>query len=92
MRALQKYLTGYCQYYRHGQSTAVFGKLDYFVECRIARNVARSQPVARGRRRRSWRQPLEVLRQWGRLPKLVQVQRRSLPAYRGAANVRWRAV
>jgi RNA-directed DNA polymerase len=92
MRALQKYLTGYCQYYRHGQSTAVFGKLDYFVECRIARNVARSQPVARGRRRRSWRQPLEVLRQWGRLPKLVQVQRQPLPAYRGAANVRWRAV
>jgi RNA-directed DNA polymerase len=92
MKALQKYLTGYCQYYRHGQSTAVFGKLAYFVECRIARNVARSQPVARGRSRRRWQQPLGVLRQWGRLPKLVQLQRRSLPAYRGAANVRWRAV
>src|SRR5947208_2680157 len=92
MRALQRYLTGYCQYYRHGQSTAVFGRLDYFVECRIARNVARSQPVGRGRKRRSWLQPLEVLRQWGRLPKLGQLQRGPLPAYRGAVNVRWRAV
>lgn len=92
MTALQKYLTGYCQYYRHGQSTAVFGRLDYFVECRIARNVARSQPVGRGRKRRSWRQPLETLRQWGKLPQLVQLQRGPFPAYRGAAKVRWRAV
>jgi RNA-directed DNA polymerase len=92
MTALAKYLTGYCQYYRHGQSTAVFGRLDYFVECRIARNVARSQPVGRGRKRRSWLRPLEVLRQWGRLPKLVQLQRGPLPVYRGAVNVRWRAV
>jgi RNA-directed DNA polymerase len=92
MAALQKYLTGYCQYYRHGQSTAVFRKLDYFVECRIARNVTRSQPTGRGRKRRSWLQRLEVLRQWGKLPKLEQLQRGTFRAYRGTANVRWRAV
>jgi len=92
MRALRKYLTGYCQYYRHGQSTAVFRKLDYFVECRIARNATRSQPTGKGRKRRSWLQRLEVLRQWGKLPKLERLQRGALRAYRGTANVRWRAV
>jgi RNA-directed DNA polymerase len=91
MRALRKYLTGYCQYYRHGQSTTVFRKLDYFVECRIARNTTRSQPTGKGRKRRSWLQRLEVLRQWGKLPKLVRLQRGAFRAYRGAANVRWRA-
>jgi RNA-directed DNA polymerase len=92
MAALQQYLTGYCQYYRHGQSTAVFRKLDYFVECRIARNVTRSQPTGRGRKRWSWLQRLEVLRQWGKLPKLERLQRGTFRAYRGGANVRWRAV
>ena len=92
MRALQKYLVGYCQYYRHGQSTAVFRKLDYYVECRIARNATRSQPTGKGRKRRSWLQRLEVLRQWGKLPKLERLQRGGFRAYRGTANVRWRAV
>ncbi len=92
MTALRKYLIGYCQYYRHGQSTAVFRTLDYFVECRIARNMTRSQPTGRGRKRRSWLQRLEVLRQWGKLPKLARLQREAFRAYRGTANVRWRAV
>ena len=92
MKALRKYLTGYCQYYRHGQSTAVFRKLDYFVECRIARNATRSQPTGKGRKRRSWLQRLEVLRQWGKLPKLERLHRGAFRAYRGTANVRWRAV
>ncbi len=92
MTALRKYLVGYCQYYRHGQSTAVFRKLDYFVECRIARNVTRSQPTGRGRKRRNWRQRLEVLREWGKLPQLAHLQRGAFRAYRGTANVRWRAV
>jgi RNA-directed DNA polymerase len=52
--ALVRYLTGYCQYYRHGQSSAVFRKLDCYVECRIARNHTRSQPTGKGRKRRNW--------------------------------------
>lgn len=92
MRALRKYLIGYCQYYRHGQSTGVLRKLDYFVECRIARNTTRSQPTGKGRKRRSWLQRLAVLRQWGKLPKLEQFQRGAFRAYSGTANVRWRAV
>lgn len=90
--ALRKYLVGYCQYYRHGQSTRVFRKLDYYVECRIARNYTRSQPTGKGRKRRSWLQHLEKLRAWGKLPKLTQLQQGPFRAYRGQAKVRWRAV
>jgi RNA-directed DNA polymerase len=74
-RGLRKYRVGYCQYYRHGQSTAVFRKLDYCVECRIARNATRSQPTGKGRKRRRWLQRLGVLRPWGKLPKLERLQR-----------------
>ena len=91
MRALQKYLTGYCQYYRHGQSTAVFRKLDYYVEDRIARNYTRSQPVGKGQTRRNWQRHLETLRKWGKLPKLAELQKGAFKAYRGLAKVGWKA-
>lgn len=93
MAALRRYLSGYCQYYRHGQSSEVFRKLDYYVECRIARNHTRSQPTGKGRKRRNWLHYLEQLREWGKLPKLVEIQGRGeFRRYRGQANVRWRAV
>ena len=92
MVALRKYLVGYCQYYRHGQSSAVFRKLDYFVEYRIARNYTRSQPTGKGRKPRNWLEHLEQLRAWGKLPKLVELQKGSFRPYRGEAKVRWRAV
>jgi RNA-directed DNA polymerase len=92
IRALERYLEGYCQYYRHGQSTRVFRKLDYFVACRIARNYARSQPKRKGRKRRNWLWHRETLWNWPRLPKLERIQKGAFRAYRGQANVRWRAV
>jgi hypothetical protein len=90
--ALRKYLAGYCQYYRHGHSSHVFRELDYYVECRISRNYARSQPTGKGRRPRNWLVHLEKLRAWGKLPKLEQLRKRAFRAYRGEAKVRWRAV
>jgi RNA-directed DNA polymerase len=90
--ALRRYLVGYCQYYRQGHSTAIFRKLDHFVECRIARNYTRSQPTGKGRKRRNWRDCREKLREWGQLPKLTQLQQAPFRAYRGQAKVRWRAV
>ena len=87
MGALRKYLAGYCQYYRHGQSTRVFRKLDRFVACRVARTYARSQPITKGRKRRSWRQHLERLREWGKLPQLEQLQRGPFRTYRGEAKI-----
>jgi group II intron reverse transcriptase/maturase len=92
MIALRKYLGGYCQYYRHGQSSGVFRKLDYYVECRISRNYTRSQPTGKRRKRRNWLHHLEKLRAWGKLPKLVALQQGQFRAYRGEAKVRWRAV
>ena len=92
MIALRKYLQGYCQYYRHGQSTAVFRKLDQFVQERVARTYTRSQPTGKKRKRRNWRQHREQLRAWGKLPSLVELQRGSFRAYRSAVKVRWRAV
>ncbi len=91
LRALRRYLGGYCQYYRHGQSTAVFHRLDEFVACRIARNLRRSQPTGRGRKRRSWVQYLAHLRATEALPRLEQLQKGVFPAYRGMAKVGWRA-
>jgi len=92
MTALKKYLVGWCQYYRHGHGREVFRKLDHYVECRIARNYARSQPTGKKRKRRTWLQYLERLRAWGQLPTLAVLQRGPFRAYRGQAKVRWRAV
>jgi group II intron reverse transcriptase/maturase len=92
LQNLRKYLAGWCQYYRHGQSQQVFRRLDAFVECRVARNVVRSQPVGKRRRRRSWVQAVQDLRAWGKLPRLAVLQQRSFRAYRGPVKVRWRAV
>lgn len=92
VRALRKYLVGWCQYYRHGASQRVFRQLDAYVECRIARNYARSQPTGKQRRRRSWVQLVERLREWGRLPRLTQLPPGPFPTRRGGVNVRWRAV
>jgi RNA-directed DNA polymerase len=90
--ALRRYLQGYCQYYRHGQSTRVFRKLDHYVACRLSRSYARSQPTGKGRRRRTWQSLLVRLTGWKPLPRLVDFQQAVLPAHRGAVKVRWRAV
>jgi RNA-directed DNA polymerase len=92
LQALERYLRGWCQYYRHGQSTAVFRALDEYVAERVARNRARSEPTGKKRRRRTWQQCLAKLREWGQLPSLTQLSRGSFRAYRGQAKVRWRAV
>ena len=92
LRALRKYLVGYCQYYRHGQSRRVFRQLDDFVACRIARNSARSQPTGKGRKRRRWQDYLGGLRAWGKLPRLVDLQAEAFRDYRRNVKVRWRAV
>jgi RNA-directed DNA polymerase len=88
---LRKYLTGWCQYYRHGESTRVFAKLDRYVLQRVARTTARAQPRTRKRRRRTWVQCRLRLEAWGRLPSLLKLQQGAFRKYRGQANVRWRA-
>ena len=89
---LKRYLTGWCQYYRHGQSARVFAKLDRYTASRIARNRARSQPTAKRRKRRTWQACLRVLEAWGALPRLRSLQHQRMPLYRGPVEVGWRAV
>jgi len=89
---LERYLTGWCQYYRHGQSGRTFAKLDRFVSERVARSFARSQPKGKGRKRRCWQQYRDQMEARGLLPRLGKLATEAMPAYRGRANVRWRAV
>jgi RNA-directed DNA polymerase len=89
---LRRYLVGWCQYYRHGESGRVFRRLDRFAAERIARNTARSQPKQKHRRRRTWQHCLRQLQEWGKLPRLEQLGREAFRSYRGRGNVRWRAV
>ena len=92
IRALERYVRGWCQYFRHGQSYEVFRKLDAFLECRVARNVVRGQPVGKKRRRRSWVEAVQVLRGWGKLPRLTQIARGPFRDFGSLVKVRWRAV
>ena len=92
IRALGDFLRGWWHYYRHGQSSEVFRKLDYHVHERVARNLARGQPTGKHHRRRMWWYYTRRLRQWGRLPRLLSFQKEDVGTYRGRARVLWRAV
>jgi RNA-directed DNA polymerase len=91
LKDLRLYLVGWLHDYRHGQGARVLRKLDRFVRERVARNLARSQPVTKGRRRRSWKECL-TLRAMASLPTLHQIKQEAFACYRGTANIRWRAV
>src|ERR1019366_2194866 len=92
MEGLRKYVVGWCQYFRHGESTEVFNKLDHFVEIRVARTMARGQPTGKKRRQRKW--PFYAARLADRtdLPRLMTIKQQAFRAYRGRAKVEWRAV
>jgi Group II intron, maturase-specific domain len=88
---LTRFLGGWCHYYRHGQSYQAFKELDEWVEERVARHLARSQPHTQKRRRRRWTECLDWLQEQKVIPKLNDLKRTSQAAHRGQANVRWRA-
>lgn len=90
LRGVARYLTGWVQYYRHGQSTATFQQLDQYVAERVARNRARAEPSGRKRRRRTWQECLARLREWGQLPRLTQLAAGPF-GERERVKVRWRA-
>jgi len=91
-RRLGAYLRGWKHYFRHGESARTFAKLDQFVEERVARNLARSQPTGEHRQRRRWGEIARELEREGALPKLARLGTEALQAYRGRAKARWRAV
>jgi RNA-directed DNA polymerase len=92
LRQLGQYLGGWCHYYRHGESARMFAKLDQYVEERVARNWARSQPTGKRRRRRSWVEYRQWLRNEPILPRLTQLKHAVSQVPRRRMKVRWRAV
>lgn len=92
MEALARYLIGWCHYFRHGQSASVFVKLDWYIRERVARNLARSQPRGTKRRKRTWREYVRENAVTDAMPRLQHLRQGAMPAYRGQAKVRWRAV
>src|SRR3989442_11157447 len=92
LRRLGRFLQGWKHYFRHGESARTFAKLDQFVTERVARNLARSQPKGKKRRRRRWWELAPELDRGGVLPKLGQLGTAALQALRGRAKARGRAV
>lgn len=88
---LRRYLTGWCQYYRHGESSRVFTELDEYVRERLARTAARSEPSGKKRRKRSWKECLRELRSEGVIPQLRQLVRGTFRSHRGPVKARWKA-
>lgn len=91
LQELAAYLRGWSQYFRHGQSARVFHKLDRFVSMRLARNLARSQPSGKKRRKRTWLYYLRH-RSFKAVPTLAQISKGPYAAYQGQAKAGWRAV
>jgi RNA-directed DNA polymerase len=87
---LRRYQVGWWNYYRHGWCGRVFAHLDSHTAVRVARNLARSQPSGKGRKRRSWVQYARQLKEWGNLP-LLRLQQSATRATSKPVNVRWRA-
>lgn len=92
IQALERYLRGWCQYFRHGSSGRIFSKLDYYVQERVARTITRAQPRGKGRKRQSWQRCAQELRQKRVLPRLGLLRHGPFRAYRGPAKTQWRAV
>lgn len=89
---LRRYLTGWWQYFRHGESRRVFAKLDRYTCERVARNAARVQPRGEKRRPRRWEEYVRRIRRGRYLPRLVDLQNGAPRSYRRQANAQWRAV
>jgi RNA-directed DNA polymerase len=90
-RRLRAYLTGWGQYFRPGQSTRLFARLDDYGNERVARNLARSQPTGKRRRRRHGADYARWLREKNALTQLTELKHARPRPYRGRAKVRWRA-
>ena len=89
---LRGYLTGWCQYFRHGESARVFAKLDWYTCERVARTAARAQPRGEKRCPRHWEEYVQRVWRGRYFPRLVDLQNSTFQAYRGQANAQWRAV
>ena len=91
LEAYARFLRGWWQYFRHGNSYRVFCKLDYYARERLARNLARSQPKGEKRSKRRWTfyAAHEGMKQVARLTAFSKEDARY---YHGPVKAGWRAV
>ncbi len=87
----RRFLVGWWQYYRHGQGSRVFRKLDHYVHERVARNLARSQPKGKKRTKRKWTFYANHS-SMNALVTLTSLRKNDVRPYRGRAKAGWRAV
>ncbi len=92
MRRLARFLRGWGQYYRCGESQRVFGSLDHYVIGRVARSRARASRYGAGHRRLRWEECARRLGQWPQMPTLARLTAAPQPLHRSLAKARWRAV
>jgi len=89
---LERFMRGWRGYFRHGQSSKVFQRLDFYSLERVARYKVRCQPKGKKRKRFSWMTVLVELAKSRVLRKLVSPKDWAPSNYRGKANIQWRAV
>jgi len=89
--AYERYLRGWWGYYRHGQSSRVFRKLDQYARERLARNLARSQPKGEKRTERRWTFYV-AHKSLQKLASLASFSTTDIRQYKGQAKAGWRAV
>lgn len=92
-RRVNLFVEGWGRYFcPHTDNLHQLFTLDQHVGRRLARHLARSQPVAKGRRKRSWIKLNKWLTKQVSLKRLHQHKTWDTNPYRSNANVRWKAV
>ena len=89
---INRYLRGYGQYFRRGLYYRVLHTLDWYVNERLGRYLARSQPVGPKRRKRCWTDFVLWVRTKGKVLQLAARQDWPKSAPIGPVNIRWKAV
>lgn len=91
LASYERFVRGWWQYYRHGNSDRVFRELDRFARERLARNLARSQPKGKKRTERKW---TYYIKHAGleQLARLTAFSKEHVRHYERRAKAEWRAV
>jgi RNA-directed DNA polymerase len=89
---VNRYLRGFGQYFRRGLYYRVLHSLDWYVNERLGRYLARNQPVGTKRRKRCWTDFVTWVRTKGQIIQLAGKWDWAKSATHASVNIRWKAV
>lgn len=89
---INRYLRGFGQYFRRGLYYRVLHSLDWYVNQRLGRYLARNQPTGKKRQKRCWTDFLPWLKTKGDVIQLAGKRDWAQRAPRAPVNIRWKAV